>query len=374
MKIVTRYLMREVYASMLATMVVLLFIFLSQVLVRLMNFAATGVLSGEAVKLLLLLQIPILSAILLPASLFLGILFAYGRLYADSEMIIFAACGINPKRLLNTTLIFSAVVMITVAILSLWVNPRVYKYVDHITSGATSTAIEMIKPNRFNEIDKKGKWVFYVGSVSEDKKRFYDVFAAEQSEIQNGVRNAELSVVTAKSAYQKTDQVTGDSYVVLVDGYRYVGVPGQKDYEVIKYDEYGIQMKREAPVWHGDDSSVSTLKLWERRNENLAAAELHWRIALPLSAFILTLVAAPLSRVPPKRGRYAKLAPAVLIYIIYANFLFLARAWIRRGLLTSIIGMWWVHGLMLLLAIFLIGQQLGWWVPLNKLCRFCSKR
>ncbi len=366
--------MREVYTAMLAAMVVLLFIFLSNMLVRFMHSAASGVLSGEAVKLLLLLQIPLLSAILLPASLFIGILLAYGRLYADSEMIVFAACGVNPKRLLITTLIFSAIIMLLVAVLSLWLNPKVYKYTDHIMSGATSTNLEMIKPNRFNEVAKDGKWVFYVGSVSEDKKQFYDVFAAEQPDLQLSGNDSNSCVVTAKRAYKKIDPETGNSYMVLVDGYRYLGTPGKKDYEIIKYNEYGIQIQQEIPSWRSDESSIPTFKLWKERKSSFAAAELQWRLSFPLSAFILTLVATPLSRVQPKRGRYAKLAPAVLLYIIYANFLSLSKAWIRRGVLTPVIGMWWVHGLMLFLAIILIGHELGWWLSLSRLLNFKARR
>ena len=360
MKIVTRYLAREVYTAMLAAIVVLLFIFLSNQFVRFMHSAAGGMLSGSAIKILLLLQLPILSAVLLPASLFLGILLAYGRLYADSEMTIFTACGMNPGRLLKTTMGFSMVVMILVAILSLWLNPKVYKYSDHIASGVTSSNLDMVKANNFNLISK-GKWIFYVEEVSSNKKQFYNVFAAEQPDAQEDKDNSNLCVVTAKSAYQKIDSKTGELYMILVDGYRYVGVPGQKDYEVIKYDEYGLRIQQEAAAWHGDASSTPTLKLWNNRQNKLAAAELHWRISLPLSALILTLLGTPLSKIRPKRGRYAQIAPAILLYIIYANFLFLAKAWIKSGVLNPVLGMWWVHGLMLILAVFLIGQQVGWW-------------
>lgn len=361
MKIVTRYLLREVYSSMLAAALVLLLIFLCNFLVRFMHAAANGVLSGHMVKLLLLLQLPILSAVLLPASLFLGILFAYGRLYADNEMIILSACGMSPKRLLTTTVNFSWIIVIIVGLLALWINPKVYKYSDHIASGAITTKLEMIKANHFNEITN-GQWVLYVKKVSADKKYFYDVFAAEQPEPQNPTdASRRLSTIIAKSAYQKIDPDNGAFYVVFVDGYRYVGIPGQKDYEIIKYREYGIQIKQEPQVWHADTSSVSTWQLWQERNNNLAAAELQWRLSLPLSALILTLLGTPLSRIKPKRGRYAKLAPAVLLYIIYANLLFLAKAWIKRGLLSPELGIWWTHGLMLLLAIFLISQQFGWW-------------
>lgn len=360
MKIVTRYLAHEVYAAMLATIVVLLFIFLSNQLVRFMHSAAIGMLSEQTIKTLLLLQVPILLAILLPAGLFLGILIAYGRLYADSEMIIFAACGINPRHLLTTTINFSAVIMVIVAILSLWINPKIYKYSDYIKSGVTATSFAMVKPNHFNEIEKSG-WVFYVESVSEDKTHFYNVFAAKQPEPGETIADSNLSMVTAKSAYQKVDPKTHDLYLMLIDGYRYIGTPGQKDYEVIKYDEYGLQITHDTKGWQGDASSMPTLKLWQMRQDKLAAAELQWRISLPLSALILTLVGTPLSRIKPKHGRYAKLVPAILLYIIYANFLFLAKAWIRKGVLIPELGMWWVHGLMLMLAIYLLGQQIGWW-------------
>lgn len=359
MKIVTRYLAREVYTSMLAAIIVLLFIFLSNQFVRYMHSAASGVLSGKAVKILLLLQLPILSSVLLPASLFLGILLAYGRLYADSEMTIFSACGVNPQYLLVTTLKFSAVVMLLVATLSLWLNPKIYKYSDHLTSGVTSNNLEMIKPNSFNLI-ANGQWVFYVEKIAADKKHFYDVFAAQQPSAKDDGAGSSLCVVVAKSAHKKIDPDTGDLYMVLVDGYRYLGTPGEKDYEVIKYNEYGFQLKQ-AGAWRGDASSQSTVKLWRERHNVLAAAELQWRISLPLSALILALLATPLSRVKPKRGRYAKLAPAILLYVIYANFLFLAKAWIKRGVLVPTLGMWWVHGLMVLFAIFLIGKQIGWW-------------
>lgn len=362
MKIVTRYLAREVYTAMLATVVVLLFIFLSNQFVRFMHDAAFGKVSSEAIKLLLLLELPILSAVLLPVSLFLGILLAYGRLYADSEMVIFTACGVNPRRLLAITLRFSVVVMIFVAFLSLWFNPKVYKYSDHIRSGIASSSLEMIKPNSFNVISN-GKWVFYVESLSSNKKHFYNIFATKQPDAKDSLEDSNLRVITAKSAYRKIDSDTGDVYMVLLDGQRYVGTPGQKDYEVIKYKEYGLQIQQEANSWRGDASSVSTAKLWRDRHNPLSAAELQWRLALPLSALILTLLGAPLSRIKPKRGRYAQIVPAILLYIIYVNFLFLAKAWMKRGVLTPALGMWWVHGLMLMFALFLIGQQMGWRWP-----------
>ncbi len=360
MKIINQYLAREVYTSMLVVIVVLLAIFLSHQFVRFMHMAAAGTVPGHGIRILLLLQLPILSAILLPVSLFLAILLAYGRLYADSEMTVLVACGVSPLRLLKTTFAFSTVVMVLVALLSLWINPRVYNYSDRILSGAISqTALDLIKPNSFTPMIKD-KLIFYVDVASQNKEQFSRVFVAEQPDVNNPGSKTNLSLVMAKSAYQKVDQKTGDLYIILIDGYRYVGTPGQKDYEMMKYDEYAVRVQQDIASGKIDASSKPTFELWHERHDKLAVAELQWRISLPLSALILTLLGTPLSKIRPRHGRYAKLIPAILLYITYANFLFLAKAWMKSGVLPPALGMWWVHGVMLIAAIFLIGQQVGW--------------
>ncbi len=358
MKILTKYLTKEIYGVTSATALILLLIFLSNQVVRFMNAAAYGFLASNAIATIILLQLPILTALILPAALFLGILLAYGRLYADSEMTVLEICGIGPQKLLSITLTYSALVMILVAMLSLWINPKVYSYIDSLLAGVSRSSLEMIKPKHFNEISD-GSWVLYVNSVADDRKHFFDVFAAQRMD--HGHKKGKSSSLIARQAYHRNDvSNNGDSYIVLVDGHRYFGKPGQRDYEVIKFKEYGIKIREKEKIWQANENSMSTYTLWQKRKEPRAAAELQWRISLPLLALILVLIATPLSKIPPKKGRYFKLAPAILIYILYANFLFLAKAWIKKGTLAPTLGIWWVHGLMFMIAIFLFVKQRGW--------------
>ena len=102
-------------------------------------------------------------------------------------------------------------------------------------------------------------------------------------------------------------------------------------------------------------------KLWSQKNKNTTfAAEFQWRLAMPISVFILSLLAIPLSEVKPRQGKYARLIPAIFIYIIYANLIFVARVLIQKGSLPAFIGIWWVHGLLLLVALGLLAQFFGW--------------
>ena len=225
---------------------------------------------------------------------------------------------------------------------------------------AGSSYLNVIAAPKDATISFWGRVIFYVDDVSHDKENFSRVFVATQPDKNDPAAKSRLSVVMAKNAYQKIEPKNGNLYITLTDGYRYVGTPGQKDYEIIKYDEYAVQMQQDVSSWQADASSIPTLKLWHERHNKLAAAELQWRISLPLSALILTLIGTPLSKIKPRHGRYAKLIPAILLYITYANFLFLAKAWLKSGMLTPTLGMWWAHGIMLSIALFLISQQTGW--------------
>lgn len=122
---------------------------------------------------------------------------------------------------------------------------------------------------------------------------------------------------------------------------------------MIQYQEYGVLITKETQTKSGWPSNASTKKLWPQRNNRKAAAELHWRMAMPVSVLVLALLAFPLSRVNPRRGKFTQLLPAILIYIIYGNLLFLGKAWIFKGTINFNLGLWWVHGMMLLIALSL---------------------
>jgi lipopolysaccharide export system permease protein len=83
-------------------------------------------------------------------------------------------------------------------------------------------------------------------------------------------------------------------------------------------------------------------------DSNAARAELLWRIGMPVSALILSLLAIPLSYVNPRAGRSANMLIAILIYAIYTNLMSASQAWVAQGKLSFWVGSSAVHLLMLL--------------------------
>ena len=86
-------------------------------------------------------------------------------------------------------------------------------------------------------------------------------------------------------------------------------------------------------------------------------AEMQWRIGVPLATIILGILAVPLSKTQPRAGRYGRLAIGLLVFIIYLNMLSASKAWIEQGSVSPTVGLWWVHGVVLLLALGMLGVQ-----------------
>ncbi len=352
MGLILRYLAKETYTTMLVVTSFLVLIIMSHQFVHYLADAAGGRLTAQAVLQMMGIQIPLLLGFMLPLGFFLSVLLTYGRLYVDNEMTIFRTCGLSKGDILKKSLYLASGVFSIVAVIMIWIEPKMAWYKDHIIAKAiASSPIERISAGRFL---LAGKWILYTEEMSRNHKKMFNIFATTLNMDKSSQQNtAVVDVVVAQNAYQKTT-ANKENFIVLTNGRRYMGVPGEKKYQVVKFAEYGVRLPEKAVELRKIEESQSINQLWHKRGHSEANAELQWRIAMPLSVIILTLFAVPLSEVQPRQGRFGRMFPAVMIYILYINLLFLGRAWLEKSMIPQSLGLWWIHGLMLILALCII--------------------
>jgi lipopolysaccharide export system permease protein len=352
--IIVRYLNREIINTMLAITGVLLAIFICNQLMRYLGDAALGRMTAKSVLQMMSIQVPLLAGFMMPLGYYLAVLVSYGRLYANNEMLALFCTGFSRQQLLGVTMIGAVAVAIFVAALMMWVEPRMAYYRERIIAeAAAASPLEKMTPGRFQLIS--GRYVVYAEKMSRAHDVLENVFAAEMP--QQGHSNS-WGVMAAQSAKQVKDSETKDDFVEFQKGFRYQGNPGQQIFQLVAFDHYGVRIPTPKVALKHLEEYLSTAELWRERNTNrLAASELQWRLSMPLSVLILALVAVPLSRVNPRQGRFSQLIPAIIIYIIYIDLLFVSQSWIERGFLAPRIGLWWVHGLILLIGCGLFMQN-----------------
>ena len=128
-------------------------------------------------------------------------------------------------------------------------------------------------------------------------------------------------MLSAARATEVIDTQLGYRFLRLFDGYRYDLGTDAEQLEITGYEELVIRTPLESTAPESSqDHSLSAVELARSSNPE-DAAELQWRIASPVSAFLLVLLAIPLSRISPRRGQYTKLFVAIGLYLAYGQLL-----------------------------------------------------
>ncbi len=346
---------REFAHSAAGISVALLAILTSTQLIRLLNDAAGGRIAPEAVLALLGFAALNFLPVLLSLTLFVAILLSLSRSYRDSEMAVWLSCGLPLTAWMRPVLNFALPMVLAVAILSSllspWANLKSAEYKEKL---ATRNDASQVSPGAFREA-KKGERVVFVEAMADDVSQVKNVFVTS-------LQQGKLGVVMAATGHQET-MANGDRFMVLENGRRYEVEPGTPVFKIMEFERYGF--RTEDAEAKPTDRIPSRLPLWELVADDSDAnrGELVWRIGMPVSALILAFMAIPLSYVNPRAGRSANMLIAILIYAIYSNLTSMSQAWVAQGKLSFWIGVWAVHGLMLVPLAFLFYRRVTLRLP-----------
>ena len=349
--LIFRYLARDLISSTFAVCTVLLLVILSGRFVKYLAQAAAGELDAGILLAVIGYRLPGFLELILPLAFFLGILLAYGRFYVQNEMTVMMACGMSQARLVAYTMVPSILVALFVAWLSLDVGPTGLRKAEALlTAQKERGELDGMAGNHFYPL-QGGKGVTYAEEVSE-KGLMTDVFLAENNpEAEDG---KQLVLVVAETGRQHKSDPSQPGYLILEKGYRIQGVPGQANYQITRFEEYGQRLSK--PKKSGRRAKADTLLTEELlKSDNKAhVAALQWRFSVPILVLVVTLIAIPLSKTNPRQGRFARMLPAVLLYVIYLVVLNAARGAVEDGKISTALGLWWVHALFLFIALLLL--------------------
>ena len=130
--------------------------------------------------------------------------------------------------------------------------------------------------------------------------------------------------------------------MMMHDGTHYIGNAGEADFKMIKYKDYGIHITKKQVKARRTEKTKSVAELWSSSIPR-DKAELQWRITIPLATIIVAFMALPLSQTDPRSGRYAKLAVALILYLVYSNLLGVGKTWLVQEKVPVWVGTWWLH-------------------------------
>lgn len=355
--VIRRYLFQEINTAVAAvTLILLLIASINQLGVYLAQ-VAQGELSVRVIGPLLALHLPQILGLLLPLSAYMGVLLVLGRLFSLGEIHVLMCCGMSWWQLCKQVFFATASVVAVVAVLQFalmpWASAKLEQRLANAQANATRQAL---LPGRFHQ-SEDGEHVFYVESVSKDGQTLRGLFLAEAPPASGGSMH---QVVVGQQGRLSVDPVSGDQYLSVSQGARYLGIPGHFDYRVMRFKTYGLRLHASEDLGRLHTRSKPSLTLWAS-SEPRDNIEFRWRVAGVVSVLLLATLAVPLSYVAPKQNRYFNFILAMLIFSFYYNLLIINKAWLEEGRVPLYWGFGWIHGIFVLLAVMMVTLRQRLW-------------
>jgi len=354
MRILDRYIVREVFRHALLGLVVFTFVFFVPQLARLMELFVRHSGSGAQILTLFLCLFPAVFVFTVPMATLIGVLLGLGRMSADSEIIALTALGIGRRRILLPVGVLALTGAVLTLAMTIWLGPLALRTFRSLQADLITSQVSFaLQPRVFDE--RFPSKVLYVNDVSASGTQWHGVFLAQTgSESGSQLTLAENAIVIAEPKQGKLELHLqgGTTHEFSRDDADHYSVTafGQSDWPI---EFNGLAA---APPRQLNNPERSMRELWKDNGPGWreARVELHRRLAFPMACFAFALVGVPLGAQPRRGGRAAG---ALLAVILIAAYYLLSVMGARQGTLPPAAGVWIANAILFALGLTLMPRM-----------------
>lgn len=340
MKLIDRYVFRELASHALLGLAVFTFVFFVPQLVRLMNIVVSHWSHLGEVSLLVLCALPGVLSFSLPISVLVGSLIGLGRLGADSEIVALNSLGISRRRLLLPVGLFALVAGLLTMANTVWLGPRSIAELNRVeTTLLTSQSSIDIEPRVFQEEFRN--LILYVEDASASGRQWRNVFLAQTGPGGND------EVTLARRAILVPRPASGKLQLHLEDGATHTYDPSKPSrYSVATFAASDLSLnlsgvserarKKPSPTEESTSRLLSaTGAAWRE-----AHVELQRRFAFPAACFVFALLAVGVGARPRQAGRSLGFVLTLLLLAGYYLVFVIGVGKARQAAMPPWLGVW----------------------------------
>jgi LPS export ABC transporter permease LptF/LPS export ABC transporter permease LptG len=351
MRLIDRYICRQIFSHALLGMGIFTFVFFVPQLVKLMDLIVRHPASWQTIGILLLCSFPGILSFTLPIGVLIGVLIALGRMSADSELIAMSALGMGRRRLMVPIGVLAVGATLLAFCMTLWLGPlsiRTYRSIeDRLRAGQASF---QVVPRVFDE--RFPHLVLYVNDIDSAATRWKGVFLAG-SDIKGVFR-----LTLAEEAIVIADRTEGKLELHLRNGSVHEfspNDPGRYSLSAFAERDWPVEIRGMSPESSARPSipGQTTAALFHQRNSLDARVEMQRRFSFPFACISFALLAMPLGARPRRGGRAAGFLITLLVICGYYLMFIVGVGLARQGLVPAWAGIWSANSLMVALALFL---------------------
>ena len=357
MRILDRYIVREIFRHAFLGLIVFTFVLFVPQLVRLMELLVRHSGSGAQIAKLFLYIVPGVLTFTIPMAVLVGVLLGLGRMSADSEIIALTALGVSRRRMLVPVAVLALTGAALTGALTLWFGPAAFRSLRSIEADLlASQASFQVQPRVFDE--RFPKMVLYINDISASGTQWHGVFLAEVGEESGSqLTLAENAIVIAEPKQGKLELhlqggTTHEVSRLDPDHYSLTDF-GQSDVPV----EVSGLVPTQQRALSNPERPTGALLAEQGANWREARVEFHRRLAFPFACLVFALVAVPLGAQPRRGGRAAGTLLSVLLIGLYYSLFVTGAGFAREGKLSPGFGIWLANIALTILGLILLPRM-----------------
>src|SRR5271155_5003527 len=364
MRILTRYILREVTSHALLGGALFTFVIFTRDLGKILEFVVRDSASLSDVLRVIAYTLPPALTVTIPMAVLVGILLGLSRLAADSEITAMRATGMGAIDFVRIVSIVSAVALALGLFNSLYLAPRAAAGLISVGESLSSSQASFeVQPRVFYEQFKDRVLYVQDATPAAGAALWHHVFLADLPE------PADPHITTASQAVVVNGTPnTPDAQTIrlhLINGGQHD--PSSADpnqYDISTFTSTDIPIETEAPEdahlgrLNTNIEALSLPELWRRANAHAAndgrqpsiyRIEFNKRFSYPFACLVLMLVGVPLGISSKRGGKSTGFVVTIVLVFIYYLLSQVGAAFAQSGKLPPFLGVW---GANLLFAAF----------------------
>ena len=357
MRILDRYIVREVFRHAFLGLVVFTFVFFIPQLVRLMALFVRHTGSGSQIFRLFLCIFPGVLTFAIPMAVLIGVLLGLGRMSADSEIIALTALGIGRRRILVPVGVLAVTGAGVTAAMTLWLAPTALRTFRSLEADLIASQVNFqLQPRVFDE--RFPRLVLYINDVSASGTQWHGVFLAESGrESGSNITLAEQAIVIAEPKQGKLEMHLRHGSTHEFDR----GDPNR--YSVTEFGQSDLPIEftglaaAQPRLLSNPERPSGALRSDKGPGWREARVELHRRLAFPFACLAFALVGVPLGAQPRRGGRAAGSLIAVLLIASYYLLFIMGAGLARQGNVSPGVGLWMADAILALAGLALLPRM-----------------
>lgn len=339
MRILDRYIFREVLSHTVLGLAVFTFVFFIPQLVRLMDLIVRHAGGAGRITLLFLSSLPPILVFTLPMAALVGVLIALGRLSADSEIVALHALGIGMRRLLLPVGALAAIAAALTLTITIWLGPASLRTLHRLELQLQSSQVPFaVQPRVFDE--RFPNTVLYVEDVSATAAHWRGVFLAETGSA-TGMR-----ITLAEDAIVVNDPANNQFELHLRGGSTHEFDPHDPPrYNVSTFGSSDLPIaisssERATPSLSDAELPVAALLKIHGPGWRDSRIEFYRRLAFPAACLVFAMLGVSAGIRPRRGGRASGLVLTLLLIAGYYMLLLVGIRLAQQGLLHPAVGVW----------------------------------